>query len=156
VSFPTWNPVGPPASPPPSGPWQPTRRAARQPSPGGLGWAVVLLFWFSPLALGVWLVGQLVILAQKRWHWHRFALGALAYLAYVLLVIGPGPALRRHFYVHQHFWQYLVLMLGFGPKGTKLSATPAVDQDHAAGGATAEQASEPPASASASAPPTPR
>jgi hypothetical protein len=121
VTFPTWNPVGPPSGPPPSGPWQPTPRAARQPSPSGLGWAVVLLFWFSPLSLGVWLVGQLVILAQKRWHWHRFALAALAYLAYVLLVLGPGPALARHFYVHQHFWQLVALVLGFGPPGTKLS-----------------------------------
>jgi hypothetical protein len=121
VSFPTWNPVGPPAGPPQSGPWQPTPRAARQPSPSGLGLSVFLLFWFSPLSLGVWLVGQLVILAQKRWHWHRFALAALAYTAYVLAVIGPADALRRHFYVHQHFWQYLALMLGFGPKGTKLS-----------------------------------
>jgi hypothetical protein len=82
---------------------------------------VVLLFWFSPLSLGVWLVGQLLILAQKRWHWHRFALGTIAYLAYVLLVMGPQAALRRHFYVHQHFWQYVALVLGFGPPGTKLS-----------------------------------
>src|SRR6266511_5986611 len=76
VNFPSapWNPVGPPAGPPPSGPWQPTPRAARQPSPSGLGWAVLLLFWFSPLSLFVWLAGQLLILAQKRWHWHRFAL----------------------------------------------------------------------------------
>jgi hypothetical protein len=82
---------------------------------------VLLLFWFSPLSLLVWLAGQLVILAQKRWHWHRFALAALGYLAYVLAVMGPADALRRHFYVHQHFWQYVALMLGFGPKGTKLS-----------------------------------
>ncbi len=121
MSFPTWNPVGPPAPPPPSGPWQPTPRAARQPSSSGLGLAVFLLFWFSPLSLAVWLAGQLLILAQKRWHWHRFALGALAYIAYVLMVIGPADALRRHFYVHQHFWQYAALMLGFGPPGTRLS-----------------------------------
>jgi len=82
---------------------------------------VLLLFWFSPLSLLVWLAGQLLILAQKRWHWHRFALAAAGYLAYVLAVIGPQAALRRHFYVHQHFWQYLALMLGFGPPGTKLS-----------------------------------
>jgi len=82
---------------------------------------VLLLFWFSPLSLLVWLAGQLVILAQKRWHWHRFALGALAYIGYVLAVLGPQAALRRHFYVHQHFWQYVALMLGFGPPGTKLS-----------------------------------
>jgi len=116
-----WNPVGPPAGPPPSGPWQPTPRAARQPSPSGLGLAVIALFWFSPLSLAVWLAGQLVILAQKRWHWHRFALAALGYLAYVLLVLGPQQALRRHFYVHQHFWQYVALILGFGPPGTRLS-----------------------------------
>jgi hypothetical protein len=121
MTFPTRNAVGPSASRPPSGPWQPTPRAAHQPSPSGLGLAVILLFWFSPLSLGVWLVGQLVILAQKRWHWHRFALGALAYLTYVLAVIGPQAALRRHFYVHQHFWQYLALVLGFGPPGTNLS-----------------------------------
>ena len=94
MTFPAspWNPVGPPAGPPPSGPWQPTPRAAHQPSPSGLGLAVILLFWFSPLALGVWLVGQLAILVQKRWHWHRFALAALTYLAYVLAVIGPEQA----------------------------------------------------------------
>jgi hypothetical protein len=69
----------------------------------------------------VCLVGQLLILVQKRWHWHRFALVALAYLAYVLAVIGPEAALRRHFYVHQHFWQYVALLLGFGPPGATLS-----------------------------------
>jgi hypothetical protein len=121
VTFPTWNRVGPPAGPPPSGAWQPTPRAARQPSPSGLGLALILLFWFSPLSLAVWLVGQLLILVQKRWHWHRFAIAALAYLAYVLAMVGPGPALQRHFYVHQHFWQYLALLLGFGPPGATLS-----------------------------------
>jgi hypothetical protein len=82
---------------------------------------VVLLFWFSPLSLAVWLLGQLLILVQKRWHWHRFALVALLYLAYVLAVIGPEQALRRHFYVHAHFWQYVALLLGFGPPGATLS-----------------------------------
>src|SRR4029453_930696 len=91
------------------------------PPPSGPGLAVILLFWFSPISLAVWLVGQLLILVQKRWHWHRFALTALAYLAYVLAVIGPEQTLPRPFYVHQHFWQYVALMLGFGPKGTKLS-----------------------------------
>jgi hypothetical protein len=86
-----------------------------------LGLAVILLFWFSPLSLAVWLVGQLLILVQKRWHWHRFALAALAYLGYVLAVIGPEQALQRHFYVHQHFWQYVALLLGFGPPGATLS-----------------------------------
>jgi hypothetical protein len=121
VSFPTRTPIGPPAGPPPSGPWHHPPRAAHQPSPSGLGLAVILLCWFSPLSLGVWLVGQLLILVQKRWHWHRFALVALAYLAYVLAVIGPEAALRRHFYVHQHFWQYVALLLGFGPPGAMLS-----------------------------------
>jgi hypothetical protein len=105
----------------PTGAWHTTPRAALQPSPSGLGLAVILLCWFSPLSLAVWLVGQLVILVQKRWHWHRFALVALIYLAYVLAVIGPEAALRRHFYVHQHFWQYLALLLGFGPPGATLS-----------------------------------
>jgi hypothetical protein len=121
VSFPTRTSIGPPAGPPPSGPWHHPPRAAHQPSPSGLGLAVLLLFWFSPLSLAVWLVGQLLILVQKRWHWHRFALAALGYLGYVLAVIGPGPALARHFYVHQHFWQYIALLLGFGPQGTTLS-----------------------------------
>jgi hypothetical protein len=121
VSFPTRTPIGRPAGPPPSGPWHHTPRSAHQPSPSGLGLAVILLCWFSPLSLGVWLTGQLLILVQKRWHWHRFALVALIYLAYVLAVIGPEAALRRHFYVHQHFWQYLALLLGFGPPGATLS-----------------------------------
>jgi hypothetical protein len=86
-----------------------------------LGLAVILLFWFSPISLAVWLVGQLAIVMQKRWHWHRFALAALAHIAYVLAVIGPEQALRRHFYVHQHFWQYAALLLGFGPPGATLS-----------------------------------
>jgi hypothetical protein len=121
VTVPTRNPIGPAAGPLPSGPWQPIPRAAHQPSPSGLGLAVILLFWFSPISLAVWLVGQLVILVQKRWHWHHFALAALAHIGYVLAVIGPEAALRRHFYVHQHFWQYVALILGFGPKGTTLS-----------------------------------
>jgi hypothetical protein len=109
------------ASPGATGAWQSTPRAAHQPSPSGLGLAVILLCWFSPLSLAVWLVGQLVILVQKRWHWHRFALAALAYLGYVLAVIGPEPALRRHFYVHTHCWQYVALLLGFGSDGAELS-----------------------------------
>jgi hypothetical protein len=109
------------AGPGSTGSWQSTPRAAHQPSPSGLGLAVILLCWFSPLSLAAWLVGQLLILMQKRWHWHRFALAALAFLAYVLLVIGPEQALRRHFYVHQHFWQYVALLLGFGPPGATLS-----------------------------------
>jgi hypothetical protein len=106
VTFPTgsWNRAGRSAGPP-SGSWHLTPRAAHQPSPSGLGLAVILLFWFSPLSLAVWLTGQLLILVQKRWHWHRFALAALIYLGYVLAVIGPEPALRRHFYVHTYFWR---------------------------------------------------
>ena len=49
------------SGPPPSGPWLSTPRAAHQPSPSGLGLAVILLFWFSPLSLAVWLVGPLVL-----------------------------------------------------------------------------------------------
>jgi hypothetical protein len=105
----------------PTSAWHASPRAAHQPSPSGLGLAVILLFWFSPLSLAVWLIGQLLILVQKRWHWHRFALAALLYLGYVLAVLGPEQALRRHFYVHQHFWQYVALLLGFGPPGATLS-----------------------------------
>jgi hypothetical protein len=102
-------------------PADPTPRAARHPSAKGLGWAALLLLWFSPLALAAWVLGEAVILIQKRWHWHRFALAAAGYITYVLAVLGPEAALRRHFYVHVHFWQYVALYLGFGPLGTKLS-----------------------------------
>jgi hypothetical protein len=95
-------------------------RAARQPSVGGVFWAISVLFWFSPLALVSWLVAQLVIARQSRWHWHRFALAAVAWIGGVLLISGPLPAVRRHFWIAQHFWQYLALYLGFGPKGTRI------------------------------------
>jgi hypothetical protein len=96
-------------------------RAARQPSANGLLLAVCLLLWFSPLALATWVVGQAVILLQKRWHWHRFALAALGLLTFMLAAQGPEVALRRHIYVPQHFWTYVALYLGYGPPGSRLS-----------------------------------
>jgi hypothetical protein len=106
--------------------WEPTvanpvPRAARQPGANGLLLTLVLLLWFSPLSLLAWLLGQAVILVQKRWHWHRFALAALIAIAYVLLVVGPAEALRRHIFVPQHFWQYVALHFGFGPPGTRIT-----------------------------------
>jgi hypothetical protein len=62
-------------------------RAARLPSANGLLTTVAVLFWFSPLTLLAWVIGQAVILRQRRWHWHRFALVALV----ILLVIPPRP-----------------------------------------------------------------
>jgi hypothetical protein len=102
-------------------PGNPIPRAARQPAANGLLLTLVLLFWFSPLSLGAWLVGQAVILLQKRWHWWRFALAALAWIALALAVTGPAEALRRHIFVPQHFWQYVALHFGFGPPGTKVT-----------------------------------
>ena len=84
-------------------------RAARQPSVGGLLLAVVALLWFSPLALVGWLVGQVVIARQTRWHWHRFALTALGGISLVLLMSGPVEAIKRHFFVPAHLWQYIAL-----------------------------------------------
>jgi hypothetical protein len=97
-------------------------RAARLPSVGGLLVAVAALLWFSPLALVCWLVGQLLIARQTRWHWHRFALAALGGISLVLVVSGPVAAIRRHFFVPAHLWQYVALWLGYGPEGTQLSA----------------------------------
>jgi hypothetical protein len=98
-----------------------TPRAARLPAANGLLLTLVVLFWFSPLALAAWVLGQAMILLQKRWHWHRFALAALAWIALVLAVVGPADALRRHIFVPQHFWQYVALHFGFGPPGTRIT-----------------------------------
>jgi hypothetical protein len=109
-----------------AGGWQatpanPIPRAARQPAANGLLLVMLVLFWFSPLSLLAWLVGQAVILLQRRWHWWRFALAALVAIAAVLLVVGPEDALRRHIFVPQHFWQYVALHFGFGPPGTEVT-----------------------------------
>jgi hypothetical protein len=48
---------------------------------------------------------------------------ALAWIAAVLLVVGPEQALRRHIFVPQHFWQYVALHFGFGPPGTRITVS---------------------------------
>jgi hypothetical protein len=115
-----------PTRPDPSRGWQatpgqPIPRAARQPATNGLLLIMVLLVWFSPLSIVVWLVGQAVILLQRRWHWWRFTLASLAGIAAVLAVVGPEQALRRHVFVPQHLWQYVALHFGFGPPGTEIT-----------------------------------
>jgi len=90
-------------------------RAARLPSANGLLLTLAVLFWFSPLTVVAWVVGQALIVRQRRWHWHCFALAALAWIGLVLAVSGPAVALRRHIFVPQHFWHYLALHLGYGP-----------------------------------------
>jgi hypothetical protein len=96
-------------------------RGARQPDGRLLLVAAVVLFWFSPLALATWLVGQLAILRQRRWHWHPFTLAALAAIGLVLLTTGPKDAVVRHFFVASHFWEYVALGLGFGPAGVRIT-----------------------------------
>jgi hypothetical protein len=102
-------------------PGQPIPRAVRQPAANGLLLVMLLLVWFSPLSIVAWLLGQAVILFQRRWHWWRFALAALAWIVLVLVVIGPEEALRRHIFVPQRFWQYAALRFGFGPPGTRVT-----------------------------------
>jgi hypothetical protein len=96
-------------------------RAARQTDGCLLLVAAVVLFWFSPLTLVTWVVGQLMILRQRRWHWHRFTLAALAAIGLVLLIWGPKDAVARHFFVPAHFWQYVALGLGFGPADVRIT-----------------------------------
>jgi hypothetical protein len=110
-----------PTRPDPSRGWQaipgqPIPRAAHQPAANRLLLVMVLLVWFSPLSIVAWLVGQAVILLQRRWHWWRFTLASLATIGLVLGVEGPDEALRRHIFVPRHFWQYVALHFGFGPQ----------------------------------------
>jgi len=102
-------------------PGHPIPRAARQPAANGLLLVMVLLVWFSPLSIVAWLIGQAVILLQRRWHWWRFTFASLAGIGLVLAVTGPQEALRRHVFVPQHFWQYVALHFGFGPPGTRIT-----------------------------------
>ena len=69
-------------------PGQPIPRAARQPAANGLLLVILVLVWFSPLSIVAWLLGQAVILLQRRWHWCRFALASLAAIVAVLATVG--------------------------------------------------------------------
>ena len=51
---------------------------------------MLVLVWFLPLSILAWLAGQAVILLQRRWHWWRFTLAALAWIGGVLAVDRPG------------------------------------------------------------------
>ena len=102
-------------------PGQPIPRAARQPAANGLLLVMLVLVWFSPPSIVAWLLGQAVILLQRRWHWWRFTLASLAGIGLVLAVTGPQEALRRHVFVPQHVWQYVALHFGFGPPGTRVT-----------------------------------
>jgi hypothetical protein len=102
-------------------PGQPIPRAARQPAANSLLLVMLVLVWFSPLSIVAWLLGQAAILLQRRWHWWRFTLAALAWIGLVLAVTGPEEALHRHVFVAQHFWKYVALHFGFGPPGTRIT-----------------------------------
>jgi hypothetical protein len=82
---------------------------------------VLILFWFSPLALVVTLLAAYLVGRQRWWHWWRIALGALAVIVAVVGLSGPWPAVYRHFYVPAHLWQYVALWAGFGPAGVRVN-----------------------------------
>ena len=140
-------------------PGQPIPRAARQPAANGLLLVMLLLVWFSPLSLIAWLLGQAVILVQRRWHWWRFTLASLAWIAAraaggrsragaaaahlrppALLAV-RGPALRvrptRHpVTVGQFLWDLLVTQVWLAvPVGLLAASLSVWNAERAAGGA---------------------